>query len=70
MHLEIEPYLLLPHCSPLLAFHKHTIRIITTCTNTIFYAIYNDIYAINIIYTINISYHHTDIKLVEANPTA
>jgi hypothetical protein len=30
----------------------------------------NDIYAINIIYVMNISYHHTNIKLLEANPTA
>ena len=43
---------------------------ITTCTNTIYYAIYYDICAINIIYAMNISYHHTNITLVEANPTA
>jgi len=43
---------------------------ITTCTNTIYYAIYYDICAINIIYAINISYHHTDIKILEANPKA
>ena len=41
-----------------------------TCTNTIYYAIYNDIYAIIIVYAMNISYHHTNIKLLEANPTA
>ena len=31
---------------------------------------YYDICAINTIYAISISYHHTDIKILEANPTA
>ena len=66
------------YCLYFYQYHNTTINIIdtitcinthTTCTNTISYIV-NDIQAIIIVYAMNISYYHTNITLVEANPTA